>query len=115
MRNRNKAIVLKGEAKGVKDGGVLEQILRELEIEALPLDIPEKISIDISELEIGSSIHVSDISVSDKVKITTSSEETIATVVAKVEEPQEEEEEVLGAEAPAEPEVIKEKKEEGES
>ena len=100
-------IVLKGEPKGVKLGGTLEQILREIEIEALPLDIPEKIEIDVSDLDIGDSLHVRDVKVSEKLKIITPLEETIATVVTK-------EEEVVEAteEAEQEPEVIKEKKEE---
>jgi large subunit ribosomal protein L25 len=103
-------LVFKGEPKGVKMGGICEQILRELEVEGLPLDIPDKIEVDISNLDIGDSLHARDVKVSEKLKIITHPEETIATVVAK-EEKEEVTEEAAG---PEEPEVIKEKKEEKE-
>ena len=105
------SIVLKGESKQVKEeSGTLEQILRELEVEGLPLDIPEKIEVDISELTIGHSLHVSDLAVSANVAVVTDPEATVVTALAKEEEI---EEEALATEeeAPAEPEVIKEKKE----
>ncbi|MCF7872793.1 MAG: 50S ribosomal protein L25 [Candidatus Omnitrophica bacterium] len=104
-------IILKGEAKGKEEGAVLEQILREIEVEGLPLDIPENIEVDISNLEIGHSLHVADLKPSAGITIVTESESTVATLVIKKEE--EEEEEELAEEAPTEPEVIKEKKEEG--
>lgn len=106
------AIVLKGEPSAVKEGeGVLEQVLRELEIEALPLDIPEKIEVDITELTIGHSLHVENLQIADKLEVISDPKTTVATVVAKKEE--EEEELVAAVEegAPTEPEVIKEKKE----
>ncbi|MFH1519060.1 MAG: 50S ribosomal protein L25 [Candidatus Omnitrophota bacterium] len=103
-------IVLKGEPKGVKEeGGVLEQILRELEIEGLPLNIPEKAEIDVSELVIGHSLHVSDLTVPGDITIVTDMQTLIVTALAKQEEP--EEEVPVETEAAAEPEVIKEKKE----
>ncbi|MEI8350468.1 MAG: 50S ribosomal protein L25 [Candidatus Omnitrophota bacterium] len=105
----NVPVVLKGEPKGVKDGGILEQILWQLVIEALPLDIPQKIEVDVSELGIGHSIHVENLKISGNVKIVNAGQETIATVVEKKEE------EVAAATpiegAPTGPEVIKEKKE----
>lgn len=105
-------IVFKGEPKAVKEGAMLEQILREVEIEALPLSIPEHIEIDVSALEVGDSIHVSDIKIESlDVKIMTHLDETIATLVGKKEEEEEEAVAQEGAEG-AEPEVIKEKKEE---
>ncbi len=101
-------VALKGEPKGLKDEGILEQILWQLTVEALPLDIPEKIEIEVSHLDIGDSVHVKDIKVADNVRIITSAEETVATVV-------EHKEEVVAPEAaeaaPTGPEVIKEKKE----
>ena len=103
-------LVCKGEAKGVKEGGILGQILWDIEVEGLPLDIPEKIEVDVSELIIGRSIHVGDIKVSDKVRVITSDEKTAVTVVSHVEEAIETAAPVDGA-APQEPEVIKEKKE----
>ena len=104
-------IVLSGEAKGVKEeGGVLEQILRELEVEGLPLDVPEEIEVDISELGIGHSLHVSDLSVPDNITIVTDSLAPVVTALAKTEEA-EEEVPIEETEAAAGPEVIKEKKE----
>jgi large subunit ribosomal protein L25 len=104
----NVSLVLKGEPKGIKEGGILEQIMWQLTLEGLPLDIPEKIEIDVSELDIGDSIHVGDIKVKDNLRMVSSAEETVATVVAKKEE-----EVAVPAEeaAPTGPEVIKEKKE----
>ncbi len=103
------SIVLKGESKQVKEeSGTLEQILRELEVEGLPLDIPEKIEVDISELTIGHSLHVSDLTIPANIVIVTDSGATVVTALAKEEEV---EEEVLTTEeAPTEPEVIKEKR-----
>ncbi|MCK4912447.1 MAG: 50S ribosomal protein L25 [Candidatus Omnitrophica bacterium] len=103
-------IVLKGEAKQVKEeNGTLEQILRELEVEGLPLDIPEKVEVDISELTIGHSLHVSNLVVPTGIAIVTDPGETVATALAKVEEV--EEEAIIEEEGATEPEVIKEKKE----
>jgi len=105
-------IVLKGESKQVKEeSGTIEQILRELEVEGLPLDIPEKIEVDISELIIGHSLHVSDLTISADIAVVTESGATIVTALAKVEEI--EEEVPTEEEAPTEPEVIKEKRPEG--
>jgi len=101
----------KGEAKGVKEGGILEQILWEVEVEGLPLDIPEKIEVDVSELIVGRSIHVGEVKVSDKVRLMTSIDKTVVTVVSHIEEAAEAAAGAEGA-APQEPEVIREKKEE---
>jgi large subunit ribosomal protein L25 len=105
----NIPVVLKGEPKGVKDGGILEQILWHLTVEGLPLDIPQKIEVDVSELAIGHSVHVEDIAVAKNLRIVNALQETVATVVEKKEE-------VIAtptpeAAAPTGPEVIKEKKE----
>jgi large subunit ribosomal protein L25 len=54
-------IVLKGTPVGVKDGGILEHLLRDVEVEGLPLDIPEHIEVDVSTLNIGNSIRLQDI------------------------------------------------------
>jgi large subunit ribosomal protein L25 len=84
-------------------------VTRELEIESLPRDIPEKITVDISNLEIGKHVRVADITVPDKVKILTESDIVIAHVVA----PRAEEVAAVVEAAPtaegavAEPEVIK--------
>ena len=99
-------LVLKGEPEGVKLGGVLEQLLREVEIEVYPTDIPEKIEIDVASLNIGSSLHIGDLKLPPKIKILEPKETTIVTLVAKKEE-----EEVSAGEEEAVPEVVKEKKE----
>jgi large subunit ribosomal protein L25 len=103
-------LVLKGEAQGKEEGAVLEQILREVEVEGFPLNIPENIEVDISGLEIGHSLHVENIPSPEGMEIVTEPTATIATLVVKKEEEPEEEE--LAEEASGEPEVIKEKKEE---
>jgi large subunit ribosomal protein L25 len=104
-------IQISGEPQGVKvQGGVFEFILREVEVECLPDDIPEHITVDVTELLIGRNLRVSDLPVSEKVKILAEP----ARVVAHVLPPKAEEapaEEVVAA-APAEPELIRKRKEE---
>ena len=103
---------LEGEAAGVRDGGVLQQLLREIEIDALPAEIPEEITIDISELEVGESLSVADLELPEGIDLVTGSDEVIVTVVTPtelIEEDEEEEEEEF-----LEPEVIGEEDEEGE-
>ena len=93
-----------GKAHGVELGGVLEQVLREIEVECLPGDIPPSIDIDVSSLDIGDSIHVADIRL-EKAEIQVDPEQTIVTVVPPtvyeepvVEEEISEEEEIEGEE-----------------
>ncbi len=104
----NVPIELKGECKGVKEGGILEQMLWEIEIEALPLEIPEKIELDVSNLEIGHSIHIRDLTLSPGIRVFEDPQATIVTVVAKEEEEEGVEKGIPGEEE-KEPEVIKEK------
>ena len=70
-----------GEAKGVKEGGVLEHHLWQLHIECLPGNVPERINIDVNEMDIGSIIRVSDVRVPEGVTILTGEEEIIVTCV----------------------------------
>lgn len=105
-------LLVKGQPKGIKEGAVLEQILREIEVEGLALDIPQKLEVDVSGLEVGHSIHVSDVAIPDNTKIITALDETAVALVAKEEEAPEPEAEASESAAAAEPEVIKEKKEE---
>ncbi|HTA23919.1 MAG TPA: 50S ribosomal protein L25 [Terriglobales bacterium] len=110
-------IVLKGEPEGVKtQGGILEQVTREVEIECLPGDIPTSIEADVSELVFGKVLRVSDLPHNEKIKflsdsnlpvahITTVKEEVVATPDAVAAD---------AAAAPAEPEVIKKGKQEAE-
>lgn len=102
-----------GEAVGVKrDGGILEHVLWELDIECLPTQIPEKIDVNVDELEIGNSIHVKDLKVDNDIKILTDPEEVVMIVEhPKIEEEPIAEEEVV-EEGAQEPEVIGEKERE---
>ncbi len=88
------------EAPGIKEGGVLEHVTHQLNIEALPTDIPEAIVVDVSGLEIAATMHLSEISAPEGVTFLDDPEETIiATVVVptEVEEPEiEEETELVG-------------------
>ena len=96
------------EAPGIKEGGVLEHVTRELNIEALPTDIPENITVDVSGMEIAATMHLSEITAPSGVTFLDNPEETIlATVVVptEVEEPEvEEETELIGEDGePIEP------------
>jgi large subunit ribosomal protein L25 len=103
-----------GTANGVKNfGGLLEQSLRALAIECLPRDLPDRITVDVSALNIGDSIHVRDIQLPSGVTAKVPLDLTAFSVLAPVVE---EEPVVAVAEAAAAgPEVITEKKEEGEA
>jgi large subunit ribosomal protein L25 len=118
----NVPIVLQGVAEGVKtEGGILEQMLREVEIECLPGDIPSHIDVDISHLTFGKVLRVADLPHNPKLKFLSDANQPVAHVTSVKEEvvaaP-----EAVAAEAgatPAEPEVIKkgkaETEEEGEA
>jgi large subunit ribosomal protein L25 len=88
------------EAPGVKEGGVLEHVTRELNVEALPTDIPENITVDVSHLEIAGTMHLSEVAAVAGVEFLDDPEETIvATITAptEIEEPEiEEEAELVG-------------------
>jgi large subunit ribosomal protein L25 len=111
------------EAPGVKEGGVLDQVTREIEIEALPTDIPENITVDVSELAIAATLTLAEIDAPAGVEFVDENPEevTIATVVVptEVEEPEEVEEETelvgdeVAAEAGAEGETGDEAAQEG--
>ncbi len=101
-----------GIANGVKNfGGLLEQSVRSLSIECLPRDLPDVISVDVSALNIGDAIHVKDIPLPQGVTTRVPADLTVISVLA----PTVEEESTATAEAPAAPEVIKEKKEDPEA
>ncbi len=109
-------IELKGEPKGVKlQGGIVDFVGRDIEVECLPTDIPENIEIDISELMLHQSIRVRDLGESPKWKSLTDPDTMVVHVVAiKVEEEPVAAEVVVAAAAPTEPEVIKKGKAEKE-
>lgn len=100
---------LTGESPGVKEGGILDVIHHEIEVECLPTDIPERLDLEISALRIGDSIHVREINFPQAVMPMLDAEEVVVAVHAPKAE------EVPAAEeAPTEPEVVGKEKEEGE-
>lgn len=96
-----------GVATGVKDqGGIFEFVLRQLEVECLPADIPEHITADISHLEIGSNLRVSDLPEDPRLKVLSDPGLVVAHVVAPKEEEVAAEEAVAPGLEEGEPEVI---------
>jgi len=108
-------IRLVGVPDGVRNGGgVLDQVLREIEIEVLPADIPEHVDVDVTDLAIGHSVHVSDLEVPNAT-VLTDPETTICTVVPpRVEEEVVPAAEVVETEGEEEPELIRKPKAEEE-
>lgn len=106
----NVPVVAKGEPAGVKqEGGALEHILWDIEVECLPSNIPKEFEVDVTQMKIGDSVHVKDLTAPEGVKILNDPTSIILSVAAPMKE------EVVAApvegEVPQEPEVIKEKKE----
>jgi large subunit ribosomal protein L25 len=106
----NIPVVAKGEPMGVKlEGGSLEHVLWEVEVECLPTAIPKNIEVDVSAMKIGDAVHVKDLRVPAGVTLINDQSSIVLSVVAPMKEEAPAEE---GAEdASKEPEVIKEKKE----
>jgi large subunit ribosomal protein L25 len=103
-------VTVKGEARGVKQqGGILDFVTREFEIEVLPRDIPEHIEVDVTELLIGQGIRIRDVATGAKWTAMSEPDTMLVHVVAlRVEEvPAAAEAAVAAPGAPAEPEVIK--------
>lgn len=75
------SIELTGSSIGVREGGILDHSLYELEIECLPRDIPEKVTVDVTTLKKDEVIHVSDLDISPAVRVLTHPEQTIVSVV----------------------------------
>lgn len=100
----NVLVEVTGKSKGVERGGFLQVVRHELEVSCLPTDMPEKIEIDVTDLDIGDSIHIGDIKLGDKVRLLADTGLTVVTVVPPTVEaeevPEEELEEV--EETPAE-------------
>ena len=111
-------VVPRGEPKGVKQqGGVLDIVHRQIEVECLPADIPEHIEIDVSEMMVGMSVRVRDVATDAKWKAVSDQDMMLLhVIIPKVEEVPATPDAVAAAAAPAEPEVIKKgkKDEEGE-
>lgn len=104
-------VVSVGDAVGVKDGGALDHHLWELEVICLPMNIPEKISVDISKLKIGDAIHVREVVLPAGVRTKHEPESIVFSVLA----PMKETLETPAEGAPTEPEVIKKEKKDKES
>jgi large subunit ribosomal protein L25 len=111
-------VQLLGSAVGVKEGGLLQESLHKLNIECLPVNIPQSLEIDVTNLSVGDSIHVADLSFENITILNPEDTIVVSVVLPKVEkepEPVEEEGEIDTEEGVAEPEVIgkgKEPKEE---
>jgi large subunit ribosomal protein L25 len=103
-----------GEAAGVKSGGgILEHVLHKVKARALPKDLPEVISVDVSALEIGQAIHIGDIKAPPGVEILGDKHISVIAVAAPVTEAAETAAAAEGAAGAADVEMIKEKKEDG--
>ncbi len=98
-------IVTVGKSKGVELGGMLQLVRRELEVLCLPIEIPEFIEVDVSDLDIGDSLHVDEIELGENIENPADVNYTVITVLAPAleeEEEEEEEEEAVEGEAEAE-------------
>jgi len=86
-------VELVGESAGTKAGGVLSQVTREIRVEALPLEVPERIELDVTAMEIGDTLRLSDLPPREGVTYLDDPETVLATVTVptKVEEPEPEE------------------------
>ena len=99
-------VVLVGEPAGVKEGGVLSQVQREIDVEALPMEIPEHVDLDVSGMAIGDTLRLADLAATEGVTYLDDPEETVlATVTLPTREVEPEEEEVPEGEELAEGEV----------
>ncbi|HHT37139.1 MAG TPA: 50S ribosomal protein L25 [Firmicutes bacterium] len=100
-------VVLTGEEERESDGGLVNLVMRELNISCLPMDIPENITIDVSQMVIGDTITVSDLDLGGKITVNQDPDEVIVTVAAptKVEESAEDEEAEVEAAEEAEAEA----------
>ena len=106
----NVPVIAKGEPAGVKqEGGSLEHILWEIEVECLPTDIPRGIEVDVGLLKIGDAVHIKDITFPSNIKVLHAPEAIVFSVTAPIKE--EAAAVAVEGEEKQEPEVIKEKKE----
>lgn len=107
-------VVVTGESSGVKNfGGVVDQNLREIEVNCRPAEIPEQYEVDVTEMEIGDSIRVSDIPLKDE-ELVTLSDTMVVSVIAPRKSIEEEEAEEAAAAAALEEGVEGEEEDEGE-
>ncbi len=93
------SVELVGKSKGAENGGILQLVRHQLEVSCLPVDIPDKIEVDVSHLDIGDSLHVEEIALAGKVKLLYDTNFTVVTVSAPtVKEEERAEEELAEAE-----------------
>lgn len=95
----NVPVVATGKSVGVEMGGMLQIVRRELEVMCLPLHIPEAIELDITDLDVGDSIHVDEIPLEDGVEIPADVNFTVLTILSPTKETEAEEEEEIEEEA----------------
>jgi large subunit ribosomal protein L25 len=106
-------VTVVGESAGVKLGGVMQHSIRELNVKCLPGNMPEHYEIDVTEMNVGDSVHVKDLAVIEGVEVLNDPEEILVSIVPPAKE--EEVEVTEEAEGVTEPEVIGEKKDEEEA
>ena len=107
-------IILTGVSVGVRlNGGILMQVLSELEVSVDPANIPNRIEVDVTEVNIGGSVHVNELNIPDGVEVLTGASDTVLIVSAS--KASEETAPVVEGAAPGEPEVIRAKKAEEEA
>ncbi len=82
-----------GNPIGVREGGLQEMLVHEVDVESLPRDLPERIDVEIENLAVGHSLHVSDLVVPDGVRVLTSQDQVIVLIAHKVEEDEPEDDE----------------------
>jgi large subunit ribosomal protein L25 len=102
------AVTLVGEPAGVKEGGVLSQVTNEVNVEGLPLEIPQHLEVDVSGMHIGDTMRLSELQVPDGITLLDDVEETVlatVTMPTRVEEPEPEEAEGEEAAEGEEPEA----------
>jgi len=99
-----------GESVGVKGGGILEHIMFKVKVRALPRDLPEIIEVDVSHLDINQSLHLGDIPTPPRCELVGDKKLVVLSIAAPVTEAEEAAAAAAEGEAPAEPEVLREKK-----
>jgi len=110
------SVVLVGQAEGVKKGGILEHLLREVEIDCVAKKMPDAVQVDVSELELGHSIHVRDLVLDEDIQVLTDPGRTVVSVVPpRLREEVVPAAEVVAEEEVAEPEVVGKKAKEEEA